>query len=174
LLDDDAAAHGFERTIKNCNKTVASRFDDSAVVFCNAGLDEVALDAFHARMRTFFIELHEAAVAGDIACDDRSKATGRQPAWYRAIDIAIAHGVTLHRLKSTYLSEPKYGSSDQILQGNLISAPNRGGDTSVQIPSEQYQKGSDAARRSLANRSGTDVCDVESTKLDVSHHGGLF
>ena len=39
----------------------------------DAGLDEVALDPFHTAVRSFFIDLHEAAVAGDIARDNRGK-----------------------------------------------------------------------------------------------------
>src|ERR1700687_5041437 len=75
LLDDDAAPHGFDGTVKNCNKTVAGSFDESSVVFCNAGLDEVALDPLHATVRSFFIDSHQAAVARDIASDNRSKTT---------------------------------------------------------------------------------------------------
>src|SRR4030088_3411928 len=39
LLDNDAAAHRFDRTVENRNKTVAGGFDEPSVVPCNAGLD---------------------------------------------------------------------------------------------------------------------------------------
>ena len=67
LLDDDAAPHGFDRTIENRNKSVAGGFDEPSVMPCNAGLYEVALDPLHANVRSFFIDFHEPAVARDIA-----------------------------------------------------------------------------------------------------------
>jgi hypothetical protein len=75
LLDDDAASHGFDGTIKDRNKTVAGGFDEPSVMLCNAGLYEVALDPLDATVRSFLIDLHQAAVARDIARDNRSKTT---------------------------------------------------------------------------------------------------
>src|ERR1700737_1831484 len=75
LLDDDAAPDGFDGTVKDRDKTVAGGFDELSVVLCNAGLDEVALDPLDAIVCSFLIDLHQAAVAGDIARDDRSKTT---------------------------------------------------------------------------------------------------
>ena len=43
----------------------------------NARLYELTLDPLHAKMRSFFIELHEAAVASDIAGNNRSKTARR-------------------------------------------------------------------------------------------------
>src|SRR6202011_2592625 len=75
LLDDDAASHGFDGTIKDRNKTVAGGFDEPSVMLCNAGLYEVALDPLDTTVRSFLIDLHQAAVARDIARDNRSKTT---------------------------------------------------------------------------------------------------
>ncbi|MGH9808943.1 MAG: hypothetical protein ACRD9W_17120, partial [Terriglobia bacterium] len=72
-MDDDAAPHGFDRTVEDRNKTVAGGFDKSSTVPCYAGLDEAALDPLHATVRSFFIDLHQPAVARDIARNDRSK-----------------------------------------------------------------------------------------------------
>jgi hypothetical protein len=44
----------------------------------NAGLYQVTLDPLHAKMRSFFIELHEAAVARDVAGDNRSQTARRR------------------------------------------------------------------------------------------------
>jgi len=77
LLDDDAAPHSFDRTVENRNKSVASGFDEPSVMPHNAGLYEVTLDPLYAKMRSFFIDLHEAAVARDIASDNRSKPARR-------------------------------------------------------------------------------------------------
>ena len=46
-------------------------------MLCNAGLDEFALDPLDATVRSFFIQFHQTAVAGDIAGDDRGKASWR-------------------------------------------------------------------------------------------------
>src|SRR5467141_3433252 len=78
LLDDDAAPHGFDRTVEDGNKTVAGGFDESSVVPCNAGLDQAALDPLDAAVRSFFIDFHKAAVAGDITRDDRGKTARRR------------------------------------------------------------------------------------------------
>jgi hypothetical protein len=78
LLNDEAAPHGFQGAVKNCNKAVSGRFEQSAVVFCNAGLDEVALDELHARKRALCVEIHEVAEARDVACHNRNKGVRRQ------------------------------------------------------------------------------------------------
>ena len=44
----------------------------------DAGLYEVTLDPLDAKMRSLFVELHEAAVAGDIAGNNRSKTARRR------------------------------------------------------------------------------------------------
>ena len=77
LLDDDAASHSFDGAVENRNKSVTRGFDQPSVMPHNAGLYEVTLDPLHAKMRSFFIDLHEAAVARDIASDNRSKTTRR-------------------------------------------------------------------------------------------------
>ena len=78
LLDDDAAPDGFDGTIENRDETVARGFNKLAVMFDDAGFDEVALDPLDAVVRPFLVDLHQAAVAGDIACDDRRKAARRR------------------------------------------------------------------------------------------------
>ncbi len=47
------------------------------MVLCNAGLDKAALDPLHATVRSFLIDFHQAAVARDIAGDNRSKTPRR-------------------------------------------------------------------------------------------------
>jgi hypothetical protein len=49
------------------------------MVLDNTGLYEVALDPFHTAVRSFFIDLHETAVASDIASDNRGKTARRRP-----------------------------------------------------------------------------------------------
>ena len=78
LLDDDAAPDGFDGTVENCDETVACGFNKLAVMFVDAGFDEVALDPLDAVVRPLLVDLHQAAVAGDIACDDRSKTARRR------------------------------------------------------------------------------------------------
>src|SRR6267142_4032552 len=73
LLDDHATSHGIDRTVENRNKAVACGFDQPAVVLGNAGLDQAALDPLHAAVRSLFIDFHQAAVARDIASDNRRK-----------------------------------------------------------------------------------------------------
>jgi hypothetical protein len=75
LLDDDAAPDGFDGTVENCDKAVPRSLNQFPVVFDYAGLDEVALDPLDATVRSFLIDLHQAAVACDIARDNRSKTT---------------------------------------------------------------------------------------------------
>src|SRR5450755_146168 len=77
LLDDDAAPHSFDRAVENRNKSVASGFDEPSVMPHNAGLYQLTLDPLHAKMRSFLIDLHEAAVARNIAGDDCSKPARR-------------------------------------------------------------------------------------------------
>jgi hypothetical protein len=77
LLDDDTAPHSFDRAVENRNKSVTGGFDEPSVMPNDAGLDEVTLDPLHAKMRSFFIDLHQAAVARDIASNNRSKTPRR-------------------------------------------------------------------------------------------------
>src|SRR3974390_897880 len=83
LLNDDAAAHRLDRTVKYRDEAIASGLDESSVVFRDAGLDEVALDSLDAQMRAFFIDLHETAVARDVTSHDCRKTSRRQPARWR-------------------------------------------------------------------------------------------
>jgi hypothetical protein len=73
LLDDDAAPDGFDGTVEDCDKTVTCGFNKLAVIFDDAGFDKVALDPFDAVVRPLLVDLHQAAVAGDIARDNRGK-----------------------------------------------------------------------------------------------------
>jgi L-rhamnose isomerase len=77
LLDDDTAPHSFDGTVENRKKSVTCGFYQPSVMTHNAGFDEVTLDPLHAKMRSFFIDLHEAAVARDIAGDNRRKTARR-------------------------------------------------------------------------------------------------
>ena len=93
LLNDDTAPDGFDGTIENSKKSIAGGFDEFAVVFRDAGLDEVTLDPLHAPVRSLFVDLHEAAVAGDIAGYNRGKPPGHGlprglPADLARLDIA--------------------------------------------------------------------------------------
>ena len=71
------ASDGLDRAVENRDEAVARGFDKLAVVLFDAGLDEVALDPLDAGVRPLFVDLHQAAVAGDIAGYDRSKAPRR-------------------------------------------------------------------------------------------------
>jgi hypothetical protein len=97
LLNHDAAADGFDRTIENRNEPVAGGFNKSAVMFYDAGFDEIALDTLDTVVRAFFVDLHQAAVAGDIACYDGRKAARCWFARWRAnsacLDVTnLSHG----------------------------------------------------------------------------------
>src|ERR1700748_259821 len=80
LLDDDTASHRFDGAVENCQKAVAGRFDKLTVVLDDGRLYEVAHDPFHTLVRSFLIDLHETAVASDIACDNRGKTARHRPA----------------------------------------------------------------------------------------------
>jgi hypothetical protein len=58
LLDDDAATHGFYRTVENRDKAVSSSFNEFPVVFYDSGFDEIALDPLDAIMCPLFVDLH--------------------------------------------------------------------------------------------------------------------
>ncbi|XSC48575.1 hypothetical protein ACF1BQ_024045 [Bradyrhizobium sp. RDT10] len=97
MLNHDAAADGLDGTIENRNEPVAGGFNKPAVMFYDAGFDEIALDALDTVVRAFFVDLHQAAVAGDIACHDGRKAARRRFAWRRAnsacLDVTnLSHG----------------------------------------------------------------------------------
>jgi len=97
LLDDDAASDGFDGTVENRDEAVACGFDELPVVLDDAGFDEITLDPLDARVRSLFIDLHQPAVAGDIACNDRSKTArhrlARRLANSARLDIAnFCHG----------------------------------------------------------------------------------
>src|SRR6516225_2376053 len=95
LLDDDAAAHRLDRTVKYRDKTIASGLDEPSVMFRDAGLDEVALDSLDAQMRAFFIDLHETAVARDVTSHDCRKTSWRQPAPRRIGVACILGGINI-------------------------------------------------------------------------------
>ena len=84
LLNHDAAADGFDGTIEDRNEPVAGGFNQPAVMFHDAGFDEIALDALDTVVRAFFVDLHQAAVTGDIACHDGRKAARHWFARWRA------------------------------------------------------------------------------------------
>jgi hypothetical protein len=97
LLNHDATADGFDGTIENRNESIAGGFNQPAVMFHDAGFDEIALDALDTVVRALFIDLHQAAVTGDIACYDGRKAARHRFAWWRAnsagLDVTnLGHG----------------------------------------------------------------------------------
>jgi hypothetical protein len=53
LLDHDAAADGFDGTVENRNEPVAGGLNQPAVMFDDAGFDELALDALDTVVRAF-------------------------------------------------------------------------------------------------------------------------
>ena len=84
MLNHDAAADGLDGTVENRNEPVAGGFNKPAVMFHDAGFDEIALDALDTVVRAFFVDLHQAAVTGDIACHDGRKAARHLFARWRA------------------------------------------------------------------------------------------
>src|SRR6516164_6307090 len=109
LLNDNAAAHRLDRTVKYRDKTIASGLDQSSVVFRDAGLDEVTLDSLNAQMRAFFIDLHETAVANDVTSHDCCKTSRRHPARRRIGVARILGGINIakpwHGCYSTPLNQ---------------------------------------------------------------------
>ena len=81
LLDHDAGAHGLDGAIEDGDEAVTRGFDEPAVVLSDGGLDEVALEPLDAVVRPFLIDLHQAAVAGDVACHDGGKTPRHWLAW---------------------------------------------------------------------------------------------
>src|SRR6185437_7983076 len=87
LLDYDAGPDCLDGAVEDGDEAVAGGFDEPAVVLPDSGFDEVALDPLDAGVRPFFVDLHQSAVAGDVAGHDRSKtprrglARGLTPRW---------------------------------------------------------------------------------------------
>ena len=79
LLDDDATSHRLDGTVENGDEAVTGGFHQPPVMLPDRRLDEFALKPLDACMCAFLIELHEAAVAGNVACDDGGEPT-RHPA----------------------------------------------------------------------------------------------
>ena len=88
LLDHDAGSHGLYGTVENGDEAVACGFDEPAVVFSDGGFDELALEPLDAIVRSFLVDLHQSAVAGDIACHDGRKAPRRWLALRRLTNAA--------------------------------------------------------------------------------------
>src|SRR5579859_767601 len=102
LLNDDAATHGFDGTVKNRKEAIAGRLDQPPVMLRNAWLDQVALDSLDARMGSFLIELHEMAVAADVASDDGSETTWSHRARRHIAPARIPGGVDI----ANFLAHP--------------------------------------------------------------------
>src|SRR4051812_18791778 len=66
LLNDNTAAYGLDGTVKDRDEAVARRFDQLAVMFCDARFDKIAFDPLDAAVRPLLIDLHQAAVTGDV------------------------------------------------------------------------------------------------------------
>src|SRR4051812_3863450 len=78
LLNDNAAAYGLDRTAEDRDEAIPCRFNQLPVMFYDAWFDKIALNPLDAVVCAFLIDLHEAAVAGDVACDNRSETTRPQ------------------------------------------------------------------------------------------------
>src|SRR5262249_25294949 len=97
LLDHDAAPHGLDGTVEDRDEAVSGGLDQLAVVLGNSRFNEFALGPLDADMRALFVELHEAAIAGDVAHNDGGKAPRRdfvgRLAWLARFEFAnFGHG----------------------------------------------------------------------------------
>src|SRR5690349_4142985 len=81
LLDDDAAADGFDRAVEYREKTVTGAFNKSSVMLDDRGVNELAPIPLHARVRALLIHCHESAVAGDISGQDSRETPWRPIDW---------------------------------------------------------------------------------------------
>ena len=69
-LDFHGAAHGIDRACKLDQRTVACRFDDTAAMLRDLGIDEFATVRLERCESAFLVNAHQAAVAGNIGCED--------------------------------------------------------------------------------------------------------
>src|SRR5262249_41371527 len=74
LLNDDCAAHGFNRAVEHGQETIARMLDGPAVMLGDGWLDEFAPMPLDASMGSFLIHAHQPAVSRDIGRDDCSQA----------------------------------------------------------------------------------------------------
>src|SRR5262249_8174821 len=77
LLNDDGAAHRFDRAVEHRQETVAGMFDQLAVMLGDGWLDQVAFLSLDSRVRAFLVHPHQTAIAGDVRREDRSETTNR-------------------------------------------------------------------------------------------------
>jgi hypothetical protein len=77
LLNNDGAADGFDRTIEHRQKAITGIFDKPAVVLRDRRFNNVAPVPLHPRVRSFFVESHQAAIASYVTSHDGRKAARR-------------------------------------------------------------------------------------------------
>src|SRR3954462_3081901 len=81
LLNDDTAAYSLDGTVKDRNEAIPCRFNQLAVMFDDARLDEIALDPLDAVVCPLLVDLHEAAITGDVACNNGGQSARPRLAW---------------------------------------------------------------------------------------------
>src|SRR3954454_9307318 len=81
LLDDNTAAYSLDGTVKNRDEAIAGRFDQLAVMFCDAWFYKIALDPLDAIVGPLLVHLHQAAVTGDVACNYCSQTARPRLTW---------------------------------------------------------------------------------------------
>jgi hypothetical protein len=83
-LDRSRAAHGLDDARELDEKPVSRSLDHPPAVFCDRGLDHVALNRLHARERALLVGAHQPAVAGNVGGQDYGKL---------AFDALLSHGL---------------------------------------------------------------------------------
>jgi hypothetical protein len=109
LLNNDRAADGFDRTIEHRQKAVTGIFDKPSVVLRDRWFNNFAPVPLHPRVRSFFVESHQAAIASYVTSHNGCKAAGRpfrriaifaatERIYLTAGVLSVAHSGNLRRL----------------------------------------------------------------------------
>jgi hypothetical protein len=120
LLNNNGAADSFHRTIEHRQEAITSIFDKPSVVLRDRRFNNFAPVPLHARVRSFFVVSHQAAIAGYVASHDRRKATRhsfRRIAIFAATEgiyltagvLSVAHGDNLRR--SNFHNTPLFAAN---------------------------------------------------------------
>src|SRR5262249_38456922 len=72
-MDDDSATDGFDRAVEHRQNAITRIVDELPLVLCDAWLNYFAPVPHHACVRSFLIELHEAAISRNISREDCRK-----------------------------------------------------------------------------------------------------
>ena len=72
-LNVDGAAHGIDHADIFHQHPVTGRLDDPASVLGDLGVDELLAMRFELAQRALFIDAHQPAIAGNVACPNRSQ-----------------------------------------------------------------------------------------------------